>query len=154
MITSFPCAECVYGRTYNISWSPYAQDGFLFLGHIVVTLFALRTSQCNLNAHNFHLQCFHLHGLLPPDFGHKKDPTSMSLVQFSTEPPDKSSLFREILLLSAAFYAGFSGNPEHCVFRVCTAAFLPKSRHSSTLRQNTSCKSANFPCQPRMGSVL
>lgn len=30
------------------------------LGHIVVTLLALRTCQCNLNAHNFHLQCFHL----------------------------------------------------------------------------------------------
>lgn len=49
------------------------------LGHIVVTLLALRTCQCNLNAHNFHLQCFHLHGLLRrPErvsvviFGHKK----------------------------------------------------------------------------------
>ena len=42
------------------------------LGHIVVTLLALRTCQCNLNAHDFHLQCFHLHGLscIPVSYTH------------------------------------------------------------------------------------
>lgn len=68
---------------------------FLFLSHIVVTLFALGTSQCNLYAHNFHLQCFHLHGLLLRLIsGIKKDPTSMSLVQFITGSSQKSSLFK------------------------------------------------------------
>ncbi len=71
---------------------------FLFLGHIVVTLFALRTSQCNLNAHNFHLQCFHLHGLLPPDFGHKK----------KTQLPCRLSSLAQNPRISQAFSAKFS----------------------------------------------
>ena len=29
---------------------------FLFLGHVVITLLALCTLQCDLDTHNFHLQ--------------------------------------------------------------------------------------------------
>ena len=82
----------------------------LVFGHVVVALLALRTCQCNLNSHDFHLHLV-LFRLLCPKKGHKKKTYFHTLSKYITEKSTRQLNFclifkdfpRSVLVILSVF---------------------------------------------------